>query len=65
MSSWIEGIKAATADASPDIRAAVERLEAAIVDADKEAARRAADIRAAAARVAPSLRSLSPVSPTG
>jgi hypothetical protein len=42
MNSRIEGIKAATADAGPDIRVAVERLEAVSVEADKDAATRAA-----------------------
>ncbi|MDP9004636.1 MAG: hypothetical protein M3N12_07585 [Verrucomicrobiota bacterium] len=54
MNSWIEGIKVATADADSDIRAAVERFEAESVEADKEAASRASDIRAAATRMEPS-----------
>lgn len=54
MNSFLKGIKAATADAGPDVQAAVERFEAASVEADKEAASRAADIRTAATRIAPS-----------
>lgn len=42
MNKWLKDIQAATADGSPEVRAAFERLATASADADKDFAARAA-----------------------